>query len=447
MTAGAGADASVVPDRVVVFGLGRSGEAAARACLERGANVVAVDDSPLAGKVSELDVEVVVQPSFERLASLARWAQLVVVSPGVPVGHPIFSLSCGEVVSELELGARMTRAPMIAVTGTNGKTTVVTLIARMLCESGKDATAVGNIGVPLVEAADSGASVLVVEASSFQLAHTAQFRPAVAVWLNLAPDHLDWHPDLDHYVSSKERIWARQGEEDLALGNAEDPVVNGALERAPGRHQTFGLAMGDWHEEFGQLVSPQGVSVMAVEEMWRSFPSDRANALAALAGASAMGAELEAARDVLVSFEGLAHRVELVGEVAGILYYDDSKATTPDAVLAALAGFPSAVLLAGGRNKGLDLSPLRSAAERLRAVVTMGEAAPAVEGVLEGSGVPTLRAESMREAVRHASSVSRPGDVVLLSPGCASFDWYSSYSERGEDFRSCVMELASGVGQ
>lgn len=392
-----------------------------------------------------------VAPDQAALALLAAEVEMVVVSPGLPAGHPVFSLhSEAEVVGELELGARLTGARLVAVTGTNGKSTITTLVADMLMRSGEAAVAAGNIGLPLVEASGPEWEVIVVEASSFQLALTSTFHPEVALWNNLAPDHLDWHPSLEHYIASKARIWQRQSGADIAVGNLDDPVVSNALASAPALRRTFGSDKGDWHESNGHLLEGSQ-PVMALSELWRDLPADRLNALAALATATAAGADLESCVESLRNFKGLAHRVELVGEIAGVRYYDDSKATTPDAVLAAMAGLGPVVLIAGGRNKGLSLAPLASSSNRalqdLRAVVCIGESASQLVQVFSGSGVPTPLASSMEEAVEISSSLALAGDSVLLSPGCASFDWYGSYAERGEHFVRCVNSLTAGLAR
>ncbi|MBO0714878.1 MAG: UDP-N-acetylmuramoyl-L-alanine--D-glutamate ligase, partial [Acidimicrobiales bacterium] len=375
--------------------------------------------------------------------------EAVVVSPGVPIQHPVFRMG-RPVLSEVELAGRLTTAPMVAVTGTNGKTTVTTLVARMLEASGRQALAAGNIGLPLLDAVSLPAEVLVVEVSSFQLALTEQFRPHVAVWLNLAPDHLDWHPSFEHYAAAKAKIFANQGPGDVAIANAEDPAVLAAATSAAGRLVTFGLDAGDFRMRGEQLVAPGGETIIGSRDLPRSLPHDRANALAAAAAALSAGADIGACRSVLACFEGLPHRVQLVGEAGGIRFYDDSKATTPASVLAALSGFESVVLIAGGRNKGLDLSALGDGRGRLRAVVAMGEAADEISAAFAGRpAVPVIRASSMADAVQAAAGAAEQGDAVLLSPGCTSFDWYGSYAERGEDFTRLVKELAGtggGVG-
>ncbi|HUZ43576.1 MAG TPA: UDP-N-acetylmuramoyl-L-alanine--D-glutamate ligase [Acidimicrobiales bacterium] len=428
----------------LVLGLGVSGRSVVSTLQQRGWRVDVVDDRPSNSTrefAAEAGLVLHEAPSPGELAELATKSELVVVSPGVPPTHPIFGLPGIQPISEIELGSRWVTVPMVAVTGTNGKTTVVTMVAAMLEASHRRSLAAGNIGLPLVEAADQEADVLVVEVSSFQLALSFSFHPSVAVWLNFSPDHLDWHPDLDHYAASKARIWSRQAIGDTVVLNASDSVVMAAASRVPAgvRRLTFGGPGSDYRLEGGQLVGPDG-PIIAASEMPRSLPHDIENALAATAAAVSAGAELDACRTVLGSFGVLPHRVEFVAEIGGVGFYDDSKATTPASVLAALAGFESVVLLAGGQNKGLDLGALRAGADRLRAVVAIGEASAEVEAAL-GDVTTVSRASSMTEAVDAAAARARPGDVVLLSPGCASFDWYRSYAERGDDFARCVKQL------
>ena len=432
------------------MGLAVTGRAVARSLLARDWDVSAADDRPGPDgrrAAAELGIDLAEAPTADQLARLTSGAELVVVSPGVPAAHPVFSLPPGpEIVSEVELAGRWATAPMVAVTGTNGKTTVVTLVARMLAESGVKAVAAGNIGLPLIEAVDAlpaGEGVLVVEVSSFQLALTSSFRPSVATWLNLAEDHLDWHPTLDHYAAAKARIWSNQGPDDVAVVNADDGAVMRAASgpAAPrSRVVTFGREGGDYRCRDGVLVDPEGAPIVAVGELPRAFPHDVANSLAAVASAVPAGATPAGCRRALLGFEGLPHRVAYVRESGGVRFYDDSKATTPASVLAALSGFDSVVLIAGGRNKGLDLTVLRAAAPRIRSVVAIGEASGEVEDAFAGLR-PVRRASTMREAVQQAAAAARPGDAVLLSPGCASFDWYRSYGERGDDFVAAVGRL------
>ena len=425
----------------VVVGLGITGRAVVEHLLGAGWRVVVVDD--FAGDAQRQEVEAL--GATLGTVSAVPGADLVVPSPGVRPSHPVHEVAAGAgvpVVSEVELAWRA--APdkrFVAVTGTNGKTTVTTLVAAILVAGGTRAVAAGNIGLPLVTAVAGDAEVLVAEVSSFQLHHTVDFRPDVAVWLNLAADHLDWHPTMDHYAAAKARIWANQRADDVAVVNAEDPVVMSAAASAPGRLVTFGLGAGDWSVAGGALRGPDG-DVVGVDGLERSLPHDLANALAAMAAASAAGADLSACRAGVTGFQGLPHRVQLVGEAGGVRYYDDSKATTPASVLAALRGFRSVVLIAGGRNKGLDLRPLAGEAGRIRSVVAIGDAAPELEAAFSGA-VPVTVATSMADAVRNAAAAAREGDAVLLSPGCASYDWYRNYAERGDDFAACVATLVS----
>ena len=450
MTPSVGADAAAL-----VIGLGVTGEAVARHLSAGGARVVVVEDAPNARtqeRVARLgpSVELVTAPDTERLHTLVLGSDVVVPSPGVRHRHPVYDMATAAgvpVVSEIELAAASATMPIVAVTGTNGKTTVTTLIAAMLVAAGKRAVAAGNIGLPLIEAVATDIDVVVAEVSSFQLQHTDLFRPAVAVWLNVTEDHLDWHPDFEHYVAAKARIWRNQHAGDVAVVNAEDPVVLSASRTAPGRVITFGLDAGDYHMDRAgaRLVTPGGDEIIAVASLPRALPHDLANDLAAVAAAVAAGADLAACRSVLETFGGLPHRVQLVGDAGGVRFYDDSKATTPASVVAALRGFDSAVLIAGGRNKGLSLAPLATEADRVRAVVAFGEAAAEVEAAFAGVR-QVSRAASMDEAVAQARRLAQPGDVVLLSPGCASFDHYSSYAERGDDFARAVTEQLTEAG-
>lgn len=438
---------AVDPRRVLVYGLGVSGLATAAHLQAEGVEVVAADDGAGEGPAraaAELGIPLTRAPDAATLGALARTVDEIVVSPGVPPRHPVFALAPGvPVVGEVELAWRRSRCPIVAVTGTNGKTTVTTLVRSMLEESGKVAVAAGNIGLPLLDAVAGEAEVVVAEVSSFQLALTTSFRPAVGAWLNFSADHLDWHDTVADYRAAKARLWANTASGDVAVANAEDPVVLAESARPRSRGATvttFGLHTGDFTRRQGDLVGPDGTVVAHIDELTRTMPHDLVDALCAAAAAMAAGASPAGCRAALVAFRGLPHRVELVGEANGVRFYDDSKATTPGAVLAALEGFPSAVLIAGGRNKGLDLSVLATAAPALRGVVAIGEAADEVTSAFEGS-TPVTRATSMAGAVEAAASMARAGDAVVLSPACASFDWYGSYAERGDDFARCVRAL------
>jgi UDP-N-acetylmuramoylalanine--D-glutamate ligase len=443
--------------RYLVAGLGVTGAAVARALVRRGAEVVVVDDAPgdeARAVADELGIDLVTAPDTDALDRLLAGSAAALPAPGLPARHPVFALAAAHgvpVLSEFDLAARWDTRPLLAITGTDGKTTVTTLVRDMLVSSGRRAVAVGNTPVPLVAAIDDPATeVFVVEASSFRLEHSRHFAPAVATWLNFAPDHLDSHHDLAGYEAAKARIWRDQSPEQTAVGNADDPVVARHLGAARARRVTFSLhGPADYRLERGpgtaaasdRLVGPDGAAIVDVDALPRALPHDLANALAAAATALAGGASVDGVRAALVAFTGLPHRVALVGESGGVRFYDDSKATTPHAAATAIAGFDSVVLIAGGRNKGLDLDVLAESAGHVRAVVAIGEAGPDVAAAFAGVR-PVRTAGSMDEAVRTAVALAREGDAVLLSPGCASFDWYRSYGERGDDFARAVGELA-----
>ncbi len=443
----------------LVVGLGVTGETVALRRLAAGP-VTVVEDRPTeasaarAARLRAAGVTVVETPDAGRLAELVAAAGLVVPSPGVPESHPVYGLAASTgipLLSEIELAAIEAAALgriLVAVTGTNGKTTVTTLIAEMISAGGRRAIPAGNIGRPLIDAVADDVDVVVAEVSSFQLRFTETFRPRVAVLLNVAEDHLDWHPDFDAYVAAKARIFANQGDDDLLVYNADDEAVVAAAAKAPARSVGFSVRPGaveGYRLEDDRLVTAAGTPLITRSELGRQGPHDVANALAAAAAVLDLEGPLDTdlrmgITSMLSGFSGLPHRVTPVGQSGGVRYVDDSKATNPHAALAALSGFDSVVLVAGGRNKGLDLGVLRSEADRIRAVVAIGEAAGEVAAAFEGLR-PVRRAGSMADAVRAADELAEPGDVVLLSPACASFDWYTGYAARGDDFAACVRAL------
>ena len=435
--------------RALVYGLALAGEATARALAARGWDVVVADDRPApdaAERAAGLGADLHVAPDAATLARLVAGVDLVVPSPGVPEHHLLFAATGAAGVpvrTEIDLAYEWEQArpggprPMLAVTGTDGKTTTTLLAVAMVEASGRRAVAAGNTDVPLVSALDLDVDVFVVECTSFRLAFVDCFRPRVATWLNFAPDHLDWHSSLDTYAAAKARIWEHQGPDDVAIGYADDPVVTAWLAKAPGRQLTFAPARADYRVDRGRLVGPQ-VVLAEVADLRRRLPHDITNALAAAAtvleGEVATPAGIASA---LATFEGVPHRISLVAQSGGMSFYDDSKATTPHAVLTAIRAFDRVVLVAGGRNKGLDLRAMAGEPGRMRAVVAIGEAAPEVVDAF-APVCTAVTATSMDDAVARATALAEPGDVVLLSPGCASFDWYGGYAERGDDFARAV---------
>ncbi len=429
----------------LVAGLARTGTSVVRMAQRDGDDVIGYDDDEVtAARVAE-------EFGLERVGSTAAFADAaltqvdeVIVSPGFPLAHPLRAAAATHgvpIIGDVELAARRTDAPIIAVTGTNGKSTVTRLITDMLVAGGHKAVEAGNVGFPMLDAVEDPAEYYVVEVSSFQLADSVDFHPRVGVWTNLSPDHLDWHPDVDHYIASKARLWANQTDADVAVVNAEDAVVMRASTGIAARRVTFGIGTGDARVADGQLLGPHGEDLGRVDAMARPFPHELANGLAAACAALAVGVDSDVCASVLRDFRGLPHRIELVGHIGGVPCFDDSKATTPASVVTALAAFRSAVLIAGGKNKGLDLSVLAQAADHVRAVVAIGTAAGEVADAFEGVR-PVHRATSMDNAVALAVDAAQEGDAVLLSPACTSWDAYRDYAERGDDFARAVREFA-----
>jgi len=439
-----------VIERAVLLGMGVTGRAVAEALTRRGIEVTAFDDRPsdtVAEWSAKTGVDVAV-PCGDDLLKAMQGAGGAFPAPGLPEHHEFFAVAGAAdvpVMSEFDLAEAWDDRPVAAVTGTDGKTTVVTLIERMLTASGMATMAVGNTDTPWVEAIeDDSFDAFVVEASSFRLAHSQRFSPQVAVWLNFGPDHLDNHRSLDSYKAAKASIWRDLVEGSVAIANREDPVVAGYAEQLEGaRVETFGIATAGVNRiDAGHLIVANE-ALVAIDELPRQLPHDLANGLAASVAAIELGASRQACAEVLRGFTGLRHRVEIVADHDGVQWINDSKATTPHAAAAAIDGFESVVLIAGGHNKGLGFGELAARRDRLKYVVGIGDAA---EDVLQaftagpaGSAVATMEA-----AVGLAIDTAESGDTVLLSPACASFDAYSSYRARGDHFVRCVKELVLG---
>jgi UDP-N-acetylmuramoylalanine--D-glutamate ligase len=446
----------------LVYGVAITGEAVARALIARGHDVALADDSanPRARALAnELGIDFIESPDDATIQDMVRRAGLLVPAPGVAETHPVITAALAHGVAvrtEIDLAYEWEQQrpggprPMIGITGTDGKTTTTLMVAAMLQAAGLRAAAVGNTEVPLVAALDQPVDVFAVECSSFRLAFVQSFRTEAAVWLNLAPDHQNWHTSMNSYRSAKAQLWQLQRSTDVAIGWAGDDAVMTELSAAPARHVTFALDGADYRTSKGadghmSLRGPMG-EFAAATSLTRRFPHDLSNALAAAAACIESGLVAPAHIDAgLASFQFPPHRIEPLGAVDGIEWFNDSKATSPHAALTAIRSFESIVLIAGGRNKGLDLSSLANESARIRAVVAIGESAGEIEAAFAGIR-PVERATSMDEAVACAHRLARPGDVVLLSPACASFDWYPSggYPARGDDFRRLVAELRSG---
>ncbi|REE99687.1 UDP-N-acetylmuramoylalanine--D-glutamate ligase [Thermomonospora umbrina] len=449
---------------VCVAGLGVSGRAAARALAGRGARVTAVDardDETARGQAAELESHGVTV----RLGdgdTLPPGTELVVVSPGWRPDAPLPSAAVAagvEVYGEVELAWRLRpadAAPWLALTGTNGKTTAVRMLAAVLSAAGRRPLAVGNVGTPIVEAVlDPTYDVLAVELSSYQLHWSSTVAPFAAAVLNVAPDHIDWHGSLDAYAADKGRIYAPGT---LAVANADDPVAARLAGASPVAAFTLDVPRpGQLGVVEGLLVDRafvadpvrEAAELAALGDVRPFAPHNVANALAAAALARAFGVPPEAVREGLRAFTPDPHRIAHVMTVGGVHYVDDSKATNPHAAGASLAACESAVWIAGGLLKGADVEDLvRSCAPRLRAVVLLGADRDQIARALarHAPDVPVVDVAAtdtgaMDTVVTEASRLARPGDTVLLAPAGASFDMFTSYGARGDAFADAVRRL------
>ena len=434
--------------RTLVFGLGESGVAATRALTDRGGEVLVADerrDERLRETLAGLDVPGVLGAGPEALDRIDR----VVASPGIRPRSPVLRAAEDRgvpIVSEVGLGLELLGgdARVAAVTGTNGKTTVVDMLHRMLEASDVPHAVAGNSWRPLtgcIEEARS-AGLLVLEVSSFQLHYLQSPGFEVAALLNVKADHLNWHDSFEEYAADKLRVFDGQLPEDLALVSAEDPVGRGA-ENDLGA-EVLVVGCGDTVVRDGRLLL-RASHLADVEELRFAGKHNYENALFAAAAAERLGATIGGIRGALLAYESGPHRLQVVAEVAGVTYVDDSKATNPAAVVAALESFEApAVLILGGSEKFTDFSELLPVLHGCRAVVCQGEAGPRIASYLEDEGWRGMvhRATDLAAAVERSTMLAGPGDVVLLSPGSASFDQFSGYAERGEAFSRFVRERA-----
>lgn len=428
----------------LVYGLGESGISATQALVRENERVRvadAGDDYRLQRTLRELGVEGVLGAGPEILKEADR----VVVSPGIRPRDPVL-LAAEErgvpIVSEVGLGLEMLggRVRVAAVTGTNGKTTVVDMLRGML--DGVPHAVAGNSWRALTGCLDEvrEAGLLVLEVSSFQLHYLERAGFDVAALLNARPDHLNWHASFEEYARDKLRVFEGQGPEDLALVSARDPVGLGAANELA--TEVLVVGEGDTAVRGGRLTL-RGCEIAAETELRFAGAHNLENALFAGAAAQRLGASLESIRAGLLGYRLRPHRLEVVAERAGVQYVDDSKATNPAAVAAALNSFEEpVVLILGGSEKETDFAELLPHLARCRAIVCQGEAGPGIFEQLRGSGDVCRLVTDLREAVAEAASLAREGDVVLLSPGCASFDQFAGYAERGEEFARLVAELA-----
>lgn len=449
-------------ERVLVYGLGISGRAAVELLRSQDVDVVAVDERP----ESELDLDGVPSEIALRLgsdvpATLDRidfsggvgGIDAIVLSPGVPLDRPLVADARRRgipVRAEVELAFPHVRGPVVGITGSNGKSTTTALTGALLEAAGRSVAVCGNIGLPVSRAVlDDPDRVFVIELSSFQLETVHDFRPRAAAWLNLAPDHLDRYEDVDAYAEAKARIFRRQTPNDVAVVGADDPRTAAAVTRARKRYFSSRGRVEDGCWLQGDRVweaSPRRDPELLFERSDVPLAGEHnlENAMAAGLLARALGADVGAVRRGLAGFTGLSHRMERVAEIDGVAYYDDSKGTNPAATLRSLEGFPdgSVHLILGGLAKGADFTALTGAVGRKAAhVYLIGKAAGEIEAALDGV-VPVEPCDTLDRAVRAAAAAARPGQTVLLSPACASFDQFRSFAHRGEEF----VRLVGGLG-
>jgi UDP-N-acetylmuramoylalanine--D-glutamate ligase len=441
-------------ERAYVLGLGLSGVAAARLLRSRGVQLVASDRRP-AGELAlgelaqDSGVELRLGETEPRLPAGADAVDAVVASPGVPSSHPLFAAARAAgipVVAEVELAFELLEGEVVAITGSNGKSTTTAMTGALLAAGGFPVEVCGNIGKPLsaVVAGPLG-RLFVVELSSFQLETIHRFRPRAAALLNLSPDHLDRHGDLRGYLASKQRIFMNQGPGDLAVLNADEVDVAATPTASRRRFFSSSTAVGDGCHLAGDFVvsvtaGVEGERLFAASDVPLPGPHNLENAMAAALLAQEWGIGAERIGQALRGFTGLPHRVQLVERIDGVAYFDDSKGTNVAATARSLESFAdgSVHLVLGGRNKGADFAYLAEAVARKAVrIYAIGESAEAIAKALERLA-PVERSENLENAVAAAAATAKAGEVVLLSPACASFDQFRDYIDRGEQFQRLV---------
>jgi UDP-N-acetylmuramoylalanine--D-glutamate ligase len=441
--------------RVLVVGLGKSGVASALFLKKRGARVTVSDSKPEAELRDEilllLDHGITVETGGHGDRTF-RGQDLIVVSPGVPFDAPQLeqARALGEqVIGEVELAAQFLPGPIVAITGANGKTTTTTLTGEIIAAGKFPALVGGNIGTPAITFADQARpdTWTVLEVSSFQLETIVSFKPRIAVILNITPDHLDRHKTFENYVNAKARIFENQHPEDFVILNADDPTTAELASRT--RAQLFWFSRKQEVEE-GAFVRGGNIffrgakserEIMPVSEIPLKGAHNLENVLAGVSIGALVGCQPAQIREAVKNFKAVEHRLEFVAQVAGVDYYNDSKATNVDATIKALESFPANIhLILGGKDKGSDYSVLNDLLrERVKRVYTIGAAAAKIESQIAGAEI--VPSQTLENAVRRASESAGPGDIVLLAPACASFDQFENYEHRGRVFKEAVRSL------
>jgi len=445
--------------RVLVVGLGKSGVASALFLKAHGARVTVSDTKTGDELHSEipvlLDHGITVETGGHGERTF-RGQDLIVVSPGIPLDAPALVQARalgGSVIGEMELAARFLRGPIVAITGSNGKTTTTTLTGEIMTAGGFSALVGGNIGTPAIALAERATpeSVIVLEVSSFQLETIDSFRPKVAVILNVTPDHLDRHRTFEAYVDAKARILENQQSADLTVLNAADPTCVAMAARTKARVFWFSrqkeVQQGAWVLD-GNILFRDGAQqrqIMLVSEIPLKGAHNLENVLAAVCAGALMGCAAEKIRQAVREFKAVEHRLEYVATIRGVDYYNDSKATNVDATIKALESFPANIhLILGGKDKGSDYTLLNDLLrQRVKRAYTIGAAAAKIESQIKG--VEVVHADTLENALRKANAVAEPGDVVLLAPACASFDQFNNYEQRGQVFKQMVRALSAEV--
>lgn len=418
---------------VLIFGLARSGIAAAKRLILLGARVTITDinkengvDPEIIRHLKELGVSCVLGGHPE---SLLETKDLFVVSPGIHLDIPILQKAKAPIISEIELAFQLLKKPIIAVTGTNGKTTTTTLIGELLRAGGKKVAVAGNIGTPLVDVEDAKLDYIVAEISSYQLETTKEFKPFISILLNIQPDHLERHKTMAEYIKQKAKIFQNQTGDDYLVYNIDDPQVAKMVKTAKAKLVPFSKS-----KKGIVTLDPSGIKIPGRHNL--------ENALAAAMAAKLCGVDDHVILQVIKTFPGVEHRIEFVRRVNGVEFYNDSKATNPDSTLVAIETFVGRriILILGGKDKGVSLDQLaQSVKKNVAEVILIGQATERFKQALSEKGFANIHlAKDLADVVVTALKMAKAGDVVLLSPACASFDMFNNFEERGKVFKECV---------